>query len=100
MRDDHNRWEKYKGILAHRASDHPVQWVLLTVIFAFLAGLNTICVLFGSHFLRPFQIPVALGVYVVAASYLCVAIFGFALVACLRQNQNRTDESTSRERKS
>jgi len=67
MRDDHNRWEKYKGILAQRASDHPVQWVLLTVIFAFLAGLNTICVLFGSHFLRPFQIPVALGVYVVAA---------------------------------
>jgi peptidoglycan/LPS O-acetylase OafA/YrhL len=90
MRGYQRRWEEYERILEKRATDHPVQWVTFTAMFAFVAGLSTICALFGRHFLRRFNI--ALGIYAVSASCLCVALFAHSLVRALRQKKNSTDE--------
>ena len=86
MRDYKHRWEDYKRALEKRAIDHPIQWVIATVVFSFVAGLNTIWALFGSHFQRHFSRAVA--IYVVATSYICVAMFGVTLVSVLRRQQN------------
>ena len=89
MRDYQQRWESYKRVLEKRAIDHPIQWVAVTIVFSFVAGLNTAYALLGGHFLRHFSI--ALAVYAVATSYICVAMFGITLVRVLRQLQNRAD---------
>jgi hypothetical protein len=59
MQEYQRRWEEYQRILEKRAMDHPVQWVTCTTLFAFVAGLNTICALFGRHFLRRFNMALA-----------------------------------------
>jgi hypothetical protein len=89
MRNYQHRWEEYKRAIEKRAMDHPIRWVAITVTFAFLAGLNTICALFGRDFLRPFSIAIA--IYAVMTSYVCVALLSLALVRALRQQNNRTD---------
>jgi purine-cytosine permease-like protein len=89
MSNFQHRWENYKLVLEKRAIDHPFQWVAVTIAFSFVAGLNTAYALLGGHFLRHFSIAVA--VYAVATSYICVAIFGVTLVRALRHHQNRAD---------
>jgi hypothetical protein len=81
---------RIQRLLEKRAMDHPVQWVTCTTMFAFVAGLNTICALFGRHFLRRFNI--ALAIYAVSATYLCVALSALTLVRALQQKKNSTDE--------
>jgi hypothetical protein len=89
MRDNRNRWEEYKRVLEKRVVDHPIQWVAATAVFSFLAGLNTICALFGGHFLPHFS--TALAVYAVATSYVCVALLALGLVRVLRGQKKRLD---------
>ena len=89
MGEYQRRWGEYKRLLEKRAMDHPIQWVALTTIFTFFAGLNTICALLGHHFLHRFTTPLA--IYTVSASYLCVALFAHTLVRVLRQKKNSTD---------
>jgi len=90
MREHQRRWEEYKRVLEKLAMDHPVQWVTCTTLFAFVAGLNTICALFGRHFLGRFNI--ALAIYAVSATCLCVALVAHTLVRVLQQKKNSTDE--------
>jgi len=89
MQEYQRRWEEYQRILEKRTMDHPVQWVSCTTLFAFVAGLNTICALFGRHFLHRFNI--ALATYAVPATYLCVALLAHTLVRVLRQKKNSTE---------
>ncbi len=69
--------------------DHPIQWVACTTVFAFVAGLNTICALFGRHFLPHFN--VALAIYAVATTYVCVALLAITLVRVLRQKNAKPE---------
>jgi Na+/H+-dicarboxylate symporter len=83
MRENQNRWEQYKWVLEKRVADRLIQWVATTAVFSFLAGVNTICALFGGRVLPHFGI--ALVVYALSTSYVCVALFGLALVRVLRR---------------
>jgi hypothetical protein len=89
MREYQRRWEQYNRILEKRAMYHPIQWVACTTVFAFVAGLNTICALFGRYFLPRFNI--ILAIYAVATTYVCVALLAFTLVRVLRQQKNLAD---------
>ena len=88
MRDYQHGWENYIRVLEKRAIGHPVQWVVATTLFSFVAGLNTFYALFGGHFPRHLNVVVV--IYVVLTSYICVAMFGFTLVRVLRRQQNRS----------
>jgi hypothetical protein len=88
MSEIKRRWEEYIVILEKRATESPVQWVACTTVFAFFAGLNTICALFGRHFLPHFSVTIA--IYAVATTYVCVAILAITLVRVLhRKNSNQ-----------
>ena len=90
MSDYQHRWQEYIRLLEKRVIDHPVQWVLVTSAFGFLAGLNTICAVFGKSFLRPFSEPLA--IYAASTSYLVTIILAFVLVKVLRRRQNQNDK--------
>jgi hypothetical protein len=89
MREYRHRWEEYKRVLEKRAIAHPIQWVACTTAFAFVAGLNTTLALFGRYFLPHFNVAVA--IYVVSTTYVCVALFDLTLVRVLRQQKNLAD---------
>lgn len=84
----HHRWENYIRVLEKRATDHPIQWVVATIVFSFVAGFNTLFALFSGHLL--WHLSVVVVIYVVLTSYICVAMFGVTLVRVRRQ-QNRPD---------
>ena len=66
----HHRWENYIRVLEKRATDHPIQWVVATIVFSFVAGFNTLFALFSGHLPRHFSVVVV--IYVVLTSYnLC-----------------------------
>ena len=88
MRDFRQRWEDYSQLLEKRAVERPIEWVAATTVFAFFAGLNTICALFGRSFLPHFS--VALAVYAVGSTYICVALFAFTLIRVLRKQKKST----------
>jgi hypothetical protein len=88
MPGEQNRWEQYKGILEKRAADRPIYWVAATAVFSFVAGVNTICALFGGRVLPHFGI--ALVIYALTTSYLFVALLGLALVRALRRQSKST----------
>jgi hypothetical protein len=77
------KWQEYKQRLEKRAIEHPVQWVLAAICFAFFTGVNTICALFGRSFLGRFS-PI-LGIYAVGTSVIFTALFASALIGVLRQ---------------
>lgn len=85
MSDLRQRWEEYNQLLEKRAMERPVGWVTATTVFAFFAGLNTICALFGRSFLPYFS--VMLAVYAVGTTYICVALFAFTLIRVLRKRK-------------
>ena len=89
MSDSRRRWEDYKRALDKRAVDHPIQWVIATIVFSFVAGMNTNYVMFASQF-RP-HFGTAVTIYVLTTSYICVAMFGATLVRVLRQQPNLVD---------
>jgi purine-cytosine permease-like protein len=89
MREYQRRWKEYQRVLDKRAMDHPIQSVTLTATFAFIAGLSTICALFGRHFLH--RVNIALAIYAVSASCLCVALLAHSLIRVLGQKKNSTD---------
>lgn len=80
------KWQEYKQTLEKRAIEHPVQWVLAAICFAFVTGVNTICALFGRSFLSSFS-PI-LGIYAVGTSVIFTALFAIALIGVLRQLGN------------
>jgi predicted membrane protein len=94
MSDYQHRWQEYIRLLERRAIGHPVGWVISTIVFGFLAGLNTVCALVGKCFLRPFS--ELLAIYAVATSYLITITLAFVLVSVLRrrQDQNNKIENT------
>jgi len=83
MSEIKNRWDEYILVLEKRATEHPIQWVARTTLFAFFAGSNTICALFGRHFLPYFS--GALAIYAVATTYIAVVLFAVTLVRALRR---------------
>jgi hypothetical protein len=85
------RWEEYILVLEKRATEHPIQWIACTTVFAFLAGLNTICALFGRQLLPHFS--VAIAIYAVAATYICVALLAITLVRVLRRKNSNQRET-------
>jgi hypothetical protein len=89
MPDNRNRWEEYTRFLEKRVVEHPIQSVAATSVFSFVAGVNTICAIFGDRFLPYFNS--ALAVYAVTTSYFFVALLGFALVRVLRGQKKRLD---------
>ena len=91
MSNYQHRWENYIRVLEKRAIDHPIQWVIATIVFSFVAGLNTLFALFGGYFPRHLNVVVV--IYVLLTSYVCVAMFGFTLVRVLRRQQNRSDRT-------
>ena len=90
MSDYQHRWKEFIRLLEERAIEHPVGWVLATSVFGFLAGLNTICALFGKYFLRPFSEPLA--IYAVTTSYLITITLALVLVRALRRRENLTNK--------
>jgi hypothetical protein len=85
-------WGRYKQALEKRAMDRPFEFVAATTVFAFVAGVNTICTLFGRKFLHYYS--VALAIYAVGTSCIFVALGGFTLVRILRQEKSRSDAPT------
>jgi drug/metabolite transporter (DMT)-like permease len=92
MHDYKSWWGPYKRALEKRAMDRPAQWVAATIVFAFVAGVNTICALFGREFITYYS--VALAIYAVGTSCIFVALLGFTLIRILRQEKNRTNAPT------
>jgi len=88
------RWEEYILVLEKRATERPIQWVACTTVFAFMAGLNTICALFGRHFLPHFS--VAIAIYAVATTYICVALLAITLILVLRRRNSGEQETNSK----
>jgi hypothetical protein len=86
-------WGPYKRALEKRAIERPVRWVGATVVFSFVAGVNTICALFGGRSLPHFG--VALVIYATVTSCIVVGPFGFTLVRVLRQEKDRTNTPTA-----
>jgi hypothetical protein len=86
MYDCKSWWGLYKLALAKRAMEHPFGWVAATIVFAFVAGVNTICALFGGQSLPHFSI--ALVICAVGMSCIVVALLGFTLVIILRQEKD------------
>jgi hypothetical protein len=93
MHDYKSWWVPYKRALEKRAMERPVGWVAATVVFSFVAGVNTICALFGGRSLPHFG--VALVIYAMVTSCIVVALFGFTLVRVLRQEKDRTNPPTA-----
>jgi len=93
MHDYKSWWSSYKRTLGKRAVERPVGWVAATVVFAFVAGINTICALFNGRSLPHFGI--ALVIYAMGTSCIVVALFGFTLVRVLRQEKDRSNTPTA-----
>jgi len=67
--------------LVQRVREHPAQYVCCAILFAFVGGVNTICLLFGQHFLKAFS--VALALYATVTSLICIFIFSYILIKAL-----------------
>ena len=79
------RWDRVQKT----AREHPAQYVFLVTVFAFLAGGNTVILLFGRHFLRHFSFTLAL--YAVVTSFICMFLFGHILISALRRKPDEFD---------
>jgi hypothetical protein len=91
---DYKSWSgPYEQALAKRAMEHPFGWVTATIVFAFVAGVNTICALFAGQSLPHLNIAVV--IYAVSTSCIVVALFGFTLVRVLRQEKDRAKPPTA-----
>jgi hypothetical protein len=77
------RWDAaYRMVI-----EHPIQHVLLTTIFAFLAGLG-VAALAGPQLFH--GIPPAIAVMATASSVICTFAFGYILAKALQQPPNGT----------
>jgi hypothetical protein len=65
--------------------EHPIQHVLLTTLFAFLAGLG-FAAFVGPQLFR--GIPPTIAIVATASSVICTLTFGYTLVTALRQPPN------------
>ena len=68
--------------VVQQAREHATYYVSVATLFAFVGGMNTICLLFGRHFLRRFSFTLAL--YAVVSSLICVFLFSYILIQALR----------------
>jgi hypothetical protein len=76
-------------LISQRATKHPIQFLVLMGIYAFLAGLGT-AILLGAGRLR---MPIGVVIYATLCSFLCTFIFGFALLKSIRRESNNTIKS-------
>jgi hypothetical protein len=72
-------WDNVYKVVGQNAC----KYVVLTTLFAFLAGANTLSVLFGARFL-PHQNLVIM-VWALPGSLICTSLFGYILVKALSQ---------------
>jgi hypothetical protein len=69
--------------------EHPIQHVLLTTLFAFLAGLG-FAALAGPQLFH--GIPPAIAIIATASSAICTLAFGYILARALGQPPNSTTQ--------
>jgi hypothetical protein len=84
--DRRQKWQRYRQTLEKRAIEQPIEWVLATVCFAFITGLNATCAVFGKLIFHPFNPLLAL--YAVGTASLFTILLAGALVSALRHRQS------------
>jgi hypothetical protein len=75
--------------LVQQAREHATRYVCVATLFAFVGGMNTICLLFRRHFLRRLSFTVAL--YAEVTSLICIFLFSYILIKALRGQYSEID---------